>query len=117
MNATTFASTMRLVPRRVPTMAVVHAADGVRFVATETGPDALFAQLAEYVRTRCDDVLWPDAAGRVHTLLGSGNLRAAIALYFDRTGERWDEERLELLTVEDGAYRVPDEERMSDARR
>ena len=99
------------------TTAIVHSADGVRFVASAAGPDVLFARLAEYVRGRCDDVLWPDAARRVRTLLDGGQLPAAITLYFARTGERWDQEWLDLVTVEDGESWIPDEERMADVRR
>jgi hypothetical protein len=80
------------------TTAVVHAADGVRFVATAARPDALFARLAEYIRGRCDDVLWADASRQVRTLLDDGDPHAAITLYFARTGERWDQERLDLVT-------------------
>jgi hypothetical protein len=80
------------------TTAVVHAADGVRFVATATCPHALFARLVEYIRGRCDDVLWSDAASQVRTLLDDGDPDAAITLYFARTGERWDQERLDLVT-------------------
>jgi hypothetical protein len=98
-------------------MAVVHAADGVRFVATAACPDVLFARLAAYVRGRCDDVLWADASRQVSALLDDGHLRAAITLYFARTAERWDQERLALVTLEDGEYRTPDEEPMADARR
>lgn len=99
------------------TTAIVHAADGIRFVATAARPDALFAQLAAYVRGRCEDVLWADASRQVRTLLDDGDVRAAVALYFARTGERWDQEQLDLVTVEEGEYRIPDEEQMVDAGR
>ena len=99
------------------TTVIVHASDGVRFVATAAGTDILFARLAEYIRGRCDDVLWADAASQVRGLLDDGDLRAAITLYFARTGERWDRERLDLVTVGDGEYWIADEERMADARR
>jgi hypothetical protein len=82
-------------------MAVVHTADGVRCVAAGANAATVASGVAEYVRQRCDDVLWPDAARQVHAMLDAGDLYAAISHYFDRTGERWDEERLELLTVPD----------------
>ena len=50
-------------------------------------------------------------------MLEDGNLRAAIALYFARTDERWDQERLDLVTMGDGEAWIADEERMADARR
>jgi hypothetical protein len=98
-------------------MAIVHSAGGVRFVATGPCPDALSVRLAGYVRGRCDDVLWADAAQRVRALLDDGKLPEAIALYFKRTGERWDRERLDLVTLENEECWIPDEERMADAGR
>ena len=76
--------------------AVVHAADGVRFVAAAASPSALAAQVVDYVRERCDDTLWPAAAIAVHKLIDNNRPYAAIALYFENVGQRWDEERLEL---------------------
>jgi hypothetical protein len=100
-----------------PTTAIVHAADGIRFVATAACPDVLFAQLAAYVRGRCDDVLWADASRQIRTLLADGHLRAAITQYFAHSADRWDQEQLTLVTVTDGEYWIPDEERVADARR
>ena len=77
----------------------------------------LSRQLAQYVLGRCDDVLWPDAARHVRALLDDGRLTDAIALYFERTGARWERERLELVTLENGAYWIPDGERRADAGR
>ena len=99
------------------TTAIVHTADGIRFVATGACPDALMLRLAGYVRGRCDDVLWADAARQVRALLDDGQLTAAIALYFERTGERWDRERLDVVTVDNEADWIPDRERMADAGR
>ena len=97
--------------------AIVHFAGGVSFVASAACPDALSRQLAQYVLGRCDHVLWPDAARQVRALLDDGRLTDAIALYFERTGTRWERERLELVTVENGDYWIPDAQRMADARR
>ena len=98
----------------VSTTAIVHSADGIRFVGTGACPDALSARLARYVRGRCNDVLWADVARHVRALLDDGKLTEAIALYFERTGERWDRERLDLVTVENGEHWIPDGERMAD---
>ncbi len=98
-------------------MAIVHCAGSVRYVATAACSDALSARLAGYVRERCDDVLWPDAVRQVRALLDDGKLTEAIALYFERTGERWDPERLELMALEDGEYWLQDAERTVDAGR
>lgn len=97
--------------------AIVHVAGGVNFVASARCPEALSEQLARYVLGRCDDVLWPEAARQVRALFDAGRPADAIALYFDRTGRRWERERLELVTLEQGGYWIPDEERMADAGR
>lgn len=76
--------------------AVVHAADGVRFIAAARRPDELAAQVVNYIRERCDDSLWPTDARRVHELIDERRLYSAIALYFSKVGGRWDVERLEL---------------------
>jgi hypothetical protein len=76
--------------------AVVHAIDGVRFVASAPSPEGLAAQIVGYVAERCEFVLWPRIAAQVRALIDAANHSAAIALYFAHVGERWDEERLEL---------------------
>jgi hypothetical protein len=97
--------------------AIVHFAGGVSFVASAACPDALTRQLAHYVLGRCDDVLWPEAARDVRALLDEGSLTEAITLYFEHTGSRWERERLELVTVGEGADRIPNGEQMADAGR
>lgn len=77
-------------------VAVVHAADGVRFVAASQCPEQLSAEIVRYIRRRCDDVLWPSDAAAVRALIDDDEPFAAIAMYFALTGQRWDEERLEL---------------------
>lgn len=76
--------------------AVVHVRDGVLFEAAADSPHNLVTQVAGFVRERCTDVLWPDDADQVCRLLEQRNAYAAIALYFARVGDRWDEEWLEL---------------------
>ena len=85
--------------------ATVHAADGARFVASASSAIALEERLANYVRGRCDDVLWPSDAADVHSLMERGQLVTAIATYFANVGQRWDAEWLELggLPSDDGA--------------
>ena len=95
--------------RQTPLTATVVAADGVRFVAAAFAPDDLTAQIAAYVRARCAFALWPEDGHEVRRLLDSGRSYAAIALYFDRVGERWDHERLDIqgLSFEDEAVPGP----------
>lgn len=76
--------------------AIVHAADGVRFVASAPSSTALAQELVGYVAQRCDDSLWPSAAARVRGFIDDGNPYAAIEVYFANVGQRWDHERLEL---------------------
>jgi hypothetical protein len=97
--------------------AIVHSADGVRFVTTGGSSAIVMSRLADYVRERCNDVLWFDAASRVRGMLDAGNLYAAITLYFERVGERWDDERLELVSVDhDRAGWTSQEEIVANAR-
>ena len=100
-----------------PITAIVHAVDGVRFVATGDDPEAVVSRLADYVCARCDHVLWADAASDVRAMLDIGNLYGAVMLYFERVGERWDDERLELVTLDgDRARWTFHEEMMAYAR-
>ena len=82
--------------RRTRYTAVVHAADGVRFVASAPTGAALASQLVEYVCGRCDHALWPPVASEVRALIDDNQPFAAIAMYFANVGVRWDAERLEL---------------------
>lgn len=76
--------------------ATVTGTDGVLFVAASSSASALEASIADYVRARCDDVLWPADAAEVRALFAAGDVDAAIAWYFAHVGARWDDERLEL---------------------
>jgi hypothetical protein len=49
--------------RQPPLTAVVHAEDGIRFVATADRPAELVAQLVGYIRARCEYTLWPEWPG------------------------------------------------------
>lgn len=83
--------------------AVVHAADGLRFIAAAQQPEELAARLISYVRARCDHTLWPSDARRVHELIDDHSFHAAIGLYFSNIGGRWDVEQLELGTPATGS--------------
>lgn len=74
--------------------ATVHARDGVRFVARAECPTQLCALIIDYIRERCDHVLWSATAADVRTLIADDKPHAAIAVYFNHVGERWDEEWL-----------------------
>lgn len=76
--------------------AIVHAADGVRFVASAPSSAALAQELVAYIARRCDDSLWPSVAAQVRRYIDDGQPYAAIATYFANVGQRWDAERLEL---------------------
>jgi hypothetical protein len=76
--------------------AVVHAADGIRFVASAPSSADLANELVAYIAARCDDSLWPSVAAEVHAYIDDGNPDAAIATYFANVGQRWDHEWLEL---------------------
>ncbi|HEX7937714.1 MAG TPA: hypothetical protein VF483_01910 [Gemmatimonadaceae bacterium] len=75
--------------------AVVHAPDGVRFVASALDEADVTGQLVGYVSERCYDTLWPADARAVHDLIDAGRGDEAVATYFAKVGQRWDEEHLE----------------------
>ena len=89
-------TTVRIPAKQSVYTATVLAPDGVLFVATSDSPRALTTQVVDYIRERCDDVLWPADAAEVRSLIDNDKLEAAIATYFTCVGERWDTERLEL---------------------
>jgi hypothetical protein len=76
-------------------VAVVRAADGVRFVAMGSWDDDVAPALLGYVEERADHVLWPSEAARVRELIAADQLDEAIAEYFMHVGSRWDDECLE----------------------
>jgi len=77
---------------RAPHTAVVHAPDGVRFVAAAASRHALMRRIADYVRRHADERLWASDAPRVHELLAAAAHEEAVELYFALVGQRWDEE-------------------------
>lgn len=95
--------------------AVVHAADGPRFAAAGEWAADVAPALIGYVRERCGDTLWPADAEQVHALIASREAYAAIAVYFDRVGSRWDDERLDLYVVHSATTRPDSRTRLSSA--
>jgi len=75
-------------------MAVVHAADGVRFSAVAPTRYELVHRIADYVRQWGGYLLRPDHARHLRGLLARGEWEAAIELYFGLVGKRWDKEWL-----------------------
>ena len=86
-------------------VAVVHAVDGIRFVAAEPTRRELVKRLSEYVRRHGDHVLQPDHARHLRGLLARRELEAAVELYFGLVGGRWDEEWLVTAVVNTGDRR------------
>jgi len=78
--------------------AIVSGTDGIHFAASGADEDAMFAGLGRYLRQRCGFTLWPHDAREVIGLLDAGRITDAIAMYFDRVGDRWDREYLELVS-------------------
>jgi hypothetical protein len=75
-------------------LAIVHADDGVRFMAATGFRRELVHRVADYVRERCDDMLSPEHACHLHGLLVRRETEAAVELYFAVVGSRWDKEWL-----------------------
>ncbi len=78
--------------------AIVSGADGIHFAASGADEDKMIGGLVRYLRQRCGFTLWPQDASEVIALLDAGQMTDAIALYFDRVGDRWDREYLELVS-------------------
>ena len=75
-------------------VALVQASDGVRLSTVTSTRAELVRQLADYVRERSAMALWEADSRRVQLLLHEGRLARAIREYFERVGNRWDEEWL-----------------------
>ena len=75
-------------------IAVIHAADGVRFTAAADSRHELVHRIADYVRQWGGYLLRPDHARHLRGLLARGEHEAAIELYFGLVGKRWDKEWL-----------------------
>ena len=81
-------------PKQAMYIAVVHAADGVRFSAVAESRYEIVHRIADYVRQWGGYLLRPDHARHLRGLLARGEWEAAIELYFGLVGKRWDKEWL-----------------------
>lgn len=96
-----------LEPENALYIAVVHAADGVRFSAVAESRYELVHRIAEHVRQWGGYLLRPDHARHLRGLLARGEWEAAIELYFGLVGKRWDKEWLvTAVTTTDGRRAV-----------
>lgn len=77
--------------------AIVSGPDGMHFAASGADEDKMFACLVRYIKQRCGFTLWPRDANAVISLVEAGRMTDAIEMYFDRVGDRWDREYLELV--------------------
>lgn len=87
-------------------VAIVHAPDGVRLVTAGASRVEVVQRLADYVRSRVTDALWPDDARHVRSLLARGEPEAAVEVYFGRVGDRWDGEWLVTTAIGAGGGHV-----------
>lgn len=86
-------------PAEILHLAVVTAADGIRFAAAERRADVTLARVADYVSENSPAKLWPHPARSVRDLLARGEVEEAVRTYFRFVGERWDAEQLHLRTI------------------
>ena len=94
-------------PKQGLYIAVVHAADGVRFSAVAESRYELVHRIADYVRQWGGYLLRPDHARHLRGLLARGEWEAAIELYFGLVGKRWDKEWLvTAVATTDGQRKV-----------
>ena len=90
----TRAESLQANPKQALYIAVVHAADGVRFSAVAESRYELVHRIADYVRQWGGYLLRPDHARHLRGLLARGEWEAAVELYFGLVGKRWDKEWL-----------------------
>ena len=75
-------------------VSIVCAVDGARFAAVASSEQGCLAQVATYVSEQAAGQLKAESATRVRELLEAGDAAAAVAEYFQHTGERWEPEWL-----------------------
>jgi hypothetical protein len=80
---------------------VVHAADGIRFVALAADRHGLSEQVARYVADRAASVLWRREAASVLRALSAGDAEGAVERYFSAVGGRWDAESVTIAEVDE----------------
>jgi hypothetical protein len=78
---------------------IVHAADGIRFIALGPTREVMVRRLADYVREHAPHHLGPENAGRIAGLLSGGAWEVAVGLYFATVGSQWDEEWLHTQSI------------------
>ena len=101
------AESLPVTPEHALFIAVVHAADGVRFSAVAETRYELVHRIADYVRQWGGYLLRPDHARHLRGLLARGEWEAAVELYFGLVGKRWDKEWLvTAVTTTDGHRNV-----------
>jgi hypothetical protein len=106
-TASARAESLAVTPEHALFIAVVHAADGVRFSAVAESRYDLVHRIADYVRQWGGYLLRPDHARHLRGLLARGEWEAAIELYFGLVGKRWDKEWLvTAVTTTDGRRNV-----------
>ena len=98
-RGTTRAESLPANPKQALYIAVVHAADGVRFSAVAESRYELVHRIADYVRQWGGYLLRPDHARHLRGLLARGEWEAAVELYFGLVGKRWDKEWLVTAAV------------------
>jgi hypothetical protein len=79
---------------------IVHTADGVLYATVAESRAMLLERIVDHVCARAEDQLWPVHSRRLKQLLDAGEVESAVALYFERVGERWDEEWLVTVAVD-----------------
>ena len=106
-SASTPADSLPASSKQAVYIAVVHAADGVRFSAVAESRYELVHRIVDYVRQWGGYLLRPDHARHLRGLLARGEWEASIELYFGLVGKRWDKEWLvTAVTTMDGQRNV-----------
>lgn len=81
-------------------VSIICAIDGARFATVAASEQECLSQIASYVADQAARQLRPPSAARVYEFLAAGDAAAAVAEYFQHTGERWDREWLVTTSLD-----------------
>jgi hypothetical protein len=78
---------------------IIHGVRSIHFVAAAENQPGMLGRIAEYVRAQADVQLYGSDARLLDALLQGEGVESAIRFYFERVGEKWDRQWLEVVRV------------------
>jgi hypothetical protein len=86
-------------PAHTMYVGIIHGVRSIDFVAAAENRPGMLGRIAEYVRGQADVQLYGPDARLLDALLQREGVEAAIRFYFERVGEKWDRQWLEVVRV------------------